>query len=69
MMTDIKYITITLEEYRNLRYNEAELRMLDAGGVDNWEWYSESLYPSEHYSNGENIDTIKEEIDKELADL
>jgi len=34
---------ITMHEYNELEKRDATLRALEAGGVDNWEWYSESL--------------------------
>jgi len=34
---------ITMHEYNELEKRDAILRALEAGGVDNWEWYSESL--------------------------
>lgn len=36
-------VTITLKEYENLLYDSRKLAALEAGGVDNWEWYGESL--------------------------
>ncbi len=36
-------ITISKEAYDKLVRSEKELYALYAGGVDNWEWYSESL--------------------------
>jgi len=36
-------ITITTEEYRQLQHDSKILAALYAGGVDNWEWYGESL--------------------------
>lgn len=36
-------ITITKKEYNSLRKDSRELAALEAGGVDNWEWYGESL--------------------------
>jgi len=39
----MKDITITSEEYTDLIDSRAKLRALEAGGVDNWEWYDESL--------------------------
>lgn len=36
-------ITIPLEEYHELLDASAKLRALEVGGVDNWEWYYESL--------------------------
>jgi hypothetical protein len=36
-------VLISVEEYENLKRDSAILAALEAGGVDNWEWYSESL--------------------------
>jgi hypothetical protein len=36
-------ITITQKEYEELRKDSRKLAALEAGGVDNWEWYGESL--------------------------
>lgn len=36
-------VTITAERHSELLDAERELDALHAGGVDNWEWYSESL--------------------------
>lgn len=36
-------ITITKEEYDRLVDRNNKLCALENGGVDNWEWYSESL--------------------------
>lgn len=36
-------ITIPIERYNKLVRAEKMLSALEAGGVDNWEWYSESL--------------------------
>jgi hypothetical protein len=36
-------IEITAERYRDLLLSEAKLCALEAGGVDNWTWYDESL--------------------------
>jgi hypothetical protein len=37
------YISIPIERYKELIKSERILGLLKAGGVDNWEWYSESL--------------------------
>lgn len=34
---------ITAERLKTLERAEAKLQALEAGGVDNWEWYGESL--------------------------
>ena len=36
-------ITITKEEYLSLLVSEEILNRFKLGGVDNWEWYGESL--------------------------
>ena len=36
-------ITIPVSRYKELLKSEEILDALYAGGVDNWEWYSESL--------------------------
>lgn len=36
-------VTISKEEYKRLLRSQLELSALHAGGVDNWEWYGESL--------------------------
>ena len=41
-MTD-PTITISTKKYNELVQAQRELLALEAGGVDNWEWYSESL--------------------------
>lgn len=37
-------VTIPAGEYARLKEDSDTLAKLHAGGVDNWEWYSESLY-------------------------
>lgn len=48
-------MNITKQEYLELLESSIRLSRLEAGGVDNWSWYSESLYP-------EGDPSIKEEI-------
>ena len=36
-------VTITESEYNTLLKASWKLQALEAGGVDNWSWYSESL--------------------------
>lgn len=40
-MTD--KVTISASEYKKMKRDLAKLSALEAGGVDNWEWYGESL--------------------------
>ncbi len=55
-------ITITKKEYYDLRCDAAKLDMLDAGGVDNWEWHDESLNPKDEQTFWE----IKKQLKKEI---
>lgn len=43
MIMDKETVTISLEEYDNLVQRDRILSALEAGGVDNWEWYSDSI--------------------------
>lgn len=61
-------ITITRKEYFQLRCDSEKLSMLEAGGVDNWEWYGESLNPEGEPLFEEIIDGLKVEILGEEAD-
>lgn len=36
-------ITITKKEYNDLRKDAWTLSALERGGVDNWEWYGDSI--------------------------
>ena len=38
-------ITITKKVFLQLQINSEILNRLESGGVDNWEWYEESLNP------------------------
>ncbi len=42
MSEEVK-VEITEKEYKSLLRDSAILHALEAGGVDNWEWYGESL--------------------------
>lgn len=51
-------ITIPKEEYVRLVVADETLNRLGMGGVDNWEWYGESLNP-----DGEpDMDEFEEEL-------
>ena len=43
-------ITITKKEYLNLRIDSERLARLENGGVDNWDWYGDSLNPEDEIS-------------------
>jgi len=34
---------ISEKEYKELKTDQRKLRALEAGGVDDWEWYADSL--------------------------
>lgn len=55
-------ITIRKQEYFNLRLSQEILDRLEAGGVDNWDWYSDSLNPDE----GESLEEFEERLKKEI---
>ena len=38
-------VTITKKRYLELKVDSETLTRLEAGGVDNWDWYDESLNP------------------------
>ncbi len=46
---------VTQERYDELLRKEKELDALHAGGVDNWEWYSESLSQAGIWDDEEDI--------------
>ena len=54
-------VTITAKEYLELRKDAAKLQLLEEGGVDNWEWYGESLHEGER-----NITALYKEIETEV---
>lgn len=69
-----KYI-LTENQLKSLLEDQATLEALENGGVDNWEWYSESLYESPYWneSTGKmNVDSLLNNYstsNKNLTDL
>lgn len=55
-------ITVTKLEYFRLRVIAEKLHLLETGGVDNWDWYGESLNPDE----GETLEQAEERLRKEI---
>lgn len=53
-------VEISINEYEELLKSEAKLRLLEEGGVDNWEWYGDSL---------EGLDEEYDEIDDVISAL
>jgi len=56
MNMTVATITITLAEYNSLKDAYFKLSCLEIGGVDNWEWYSESLKDGGYYGDSEEDD-------------
>lgn len=55
-------ITISKNEYFKLRCADEKLSMLEGGGVDNWDWYGDSLNPEGEKSYSD----LEEEIEAEI---
>jgi len=47
--------TITEEEYKELRRAALLLNALEAGGVDNWDWYSDAYQDFIKAAKKENL--------------
>jgi len=58
-------VTITKNEYCNLRKSSLRLNLLENGGVDNWEWYGEALNPD----GEDDIDEREEALEKEIEEM
>ena len=56
-------IEITKKEFFNLKLAWYKLKFLEMGGVDNWEWYTDSLYPDHDRS----IEDIEQKIREDLG--
>lgn len=50
MAEDKETVTISKSEYQRLLRADRELSALHAGGVDNWEWYGDSLRDAGFFS-------------------
>lgn len=61
-------IVVTMKRKRlvDLLKAEEELLLLESGGVDNWEWYSESLNPDGEEDFFERMDRIDRMVSKLL---
>ena len=53
-MSDKETVTISKTKYDRLIDSERMLRALEAGGVDDWEWYHESLKQAGYYDDEED---------------
>jgi len=54
-------VEITVKELISLKVDQKNLQMLEAGGVDNWEWCSESLYPDDGPTLDDEEDAIRKQ--------
>jgi len=55
-------VTISKKEYFELKLAEAMLTLLQFGGVDNWDWYGDSLHPDDT----DSIDDIEKDLRSEI---
>lgn len=56
-------VTITKDEYFRLCVDAEKLKRLECGGVDNWNWYGESLNPDGEPSFEEYENRLMKEIE------
>jgi len=58
----MKYVRIRVQRLAELLRNETELLALQAGGVDNWEWYGECFTDDvEKLLDADDEDLVKSE--------
>lgn len=58
-----KYI-LTKRELEQLLVAKAELEALEQGGVDNWEWYEESIDNAENYDRDLGGFDVSKQLEK-----
>ena len=58
-------MSLTPARIKELERAEAKLQALENGGVDNWEWYSDSL---EEYNKTIQIEEDREDFAKEIIE-
>lgn len=59
----MKKITISKDEYISLLIDSEILGRLESGGVDNWEWYSESITGD----GQECLDVLRSRLENEFS--
>ena len=68
----MKGYILTEDELRKLIHSHLKLTALESGGVDNWEWYGESLYDFiDNWVKDRNLDpggdwSFKDIVDEEI---
>ena len=58
-------VTITKKHYLELMVESEKLNRLECGGVDNWTWYDESMFPDDR----PDMDTFEEEAKSRISKL
>jgi len=53
---DNKTVVISIDEYKDLRRDSLKLMALEQGGVDNWEWFEDSLKSYTQWLKEENLE-------------
>lgn len=56
-------VTINKKEYFSLLEDSEILKRLENGGVDNWDWFGESIHGDD---NDETMDEWEERVRKEI---
>ena len=57
-------VTISKDNYLHLLLTDEKLRRLECGGVDNWEWYGESLYPDDQPDMDQFESDLRKQIER-----
>ena len=55
-------VEVSKERLAKLLRKEQELRLLENGGVDNWEWYGDSLNPDDGITYDDITDMSDDEV-------
>lgn len=60
-MSKKRYVKISIDELADLIADSKTFKALDCGGVDNWEWYGESL--ADYVAEDEKYEDFSEYVD------
>ena len=63
-----KLYVLSENELKLLLEYKAELNALESGGVDNWDWYSESIHESEDWDSDRDTWNVEKYL-KEYREL
>lgn len=61
-------VRISKSDLIDLLISQAELRLLESGGVSKWDWYGESLY-GDSTIGLKNLDEISEDISEQIYNI